>query len=391
MKRVITLCLIAAISLQLMACSVSGNRDAWIEEGKGKIGSTLDCGQFVVNGDVYSFPADIADWTEHGWHISNNYENKDTYKLERDYTSNEFELFNDEASSQYVTMEAINNGSEPELIEDCAINYLKIKMFDSKDNVQIVLPGGITCKSSKGDIIAAYGEPETEDDNTLGYEYTSSDDWIVAVEIRLIGDHPDQVRYYLSDKNWGYIGNAQDCERFVDNALKTSFYGDYTEYVKDNFDTEEGAQELYESEVEYYAEGVMYYLDIDYEIIDPAIADGFVELSRQVLSKFKWDAPVADLADGASYGTVELTMYPTDFLDIILEDAQAVADASADWTEDEYAENMLEAIKTKVDEISYKDPITKTYNVDLDNGIISSDDWAEIDDILMDIAEQSFV
>lgn len=388
MKRVITLCLIAAMSLQLMACSVPGlNGDAWIEEGKGKIGSTLDCGQFVVNGEVYSFPADIADWTEHGWHISNNYENKDTFKLESNVVSNEFELFNDEVSSQYVTMEAINHGAEPDLIENCAINYLKIKMSDSKDNVKIVLPGGITCKSTKDEIIAAYGEPVTEDDSTLSYEYTSSDDWIVDMEIRLIGEHPDQVRYYLSDKNWGYIGNAQDCERFVDNALKASFYGDYTEYVAENFDTEEGAQALYEMEIEYYAEGLMYYLDVDYEIIDSSIADGFREVSRQVLAKLKWDAPVADLADGASYGTVELTMYPTDFLDIILEDAQAVADAAADWTEDEYAENMLESIKPKVDEISYKDPITKTYNVDLDNGIISTDDWDEIDDILMNWVE----
>lgn len=385
MKRIMTLCLIAVMSLQLTACS--GNRDAWIEEGKGKIGSALDCGQFVVNGDVYSFPADIADWTEHGWHISNNYDNKNTFKLERDNTSNEFELFNDEAGSQYVTMEAVNLGTEPDLIENCAVNYLKIKMFDSKDNVQIVLPGGITCKSTKDDIVAAYGEPDAEDDSTLGYEYTSSDDWIVAVEIRLIGDHPDQVRYYLSDKNWGYIANAKDCEQFVDNALKTSFYGDYAAYVEGNFDTEEGAQELYEMEVAFYAEGLMYYLDIDYEIIDSAIADGFVEVSRQVLSKFKWDTPVSDLADGASYGTVELTMYPTDFLDIILEDAQTVANASADWTEDEYAENMLEAIKSKVDKISYKDPITRTYDVDLDNGIISANDWDEIDNILMDLGE----
>ena len=387
MKRVITLCLIAAMSLYLTACSVAGNGDAWIEEGKGKIGSTLDCGQFVVNDDVYSFPADIADWTENGWHISNNYDNKDTFKLESDNTSNEFELFNDEVSSQYVTMEAINLDAEPNLIENCAVNYLKIKMFDSKDNVKIVLPGGITCKSSKDDIIAAYGEPDEEDDSTLSYEYTSADDWIVAVEIRLIGDRPDQVRYYLSDKNWGYIGNAQDCERFVDSALKASFYGDYAEYVEGKFDTEEGSQALYEMEIEYYAEGLMYYLDIDYEIIDSAIADGFREVSKQVLAKLKWDAPVVDLADGASSGTVELTMYPTDFLDIILEDAQAVADNAADWTEDEYAENMLEAIKPMVDEISYRDPIIKTYNVDLDDGIISTDDWDEIDDILMDWAE----
>ena len=226
-----------------------------------------------------------------------------------------------------------------------------------------------------------------EDDSTYCYEYTSADGWIVEVGIRMFGETPDQIYYYLSDKNWGYIGNASDCEQFVDNALKASFYGDYTEYVADKFDTEEGAQALYEMEIEYYAEGLMYYLDVDYEVIDSAIADGFREVSKQVLAKFKWDAPVADLADGASSGKVTLTMYPTDYLDIILDDAQVVADNSADMTEDEYAEAMLEAIRPKVDEISYRDPIIKTYNVDLDDGIISSDDWDEIDDILMDWTE----
>ncbi len=80
-------------------------------------------------------------------------------------------------------------------------------------------------------------------------------------------------------------------------------------------------------------------------------------------------------------------MYPTDFLDIILEDAQAVADASADMTEDEYAENILNAIIPKVDEISYKDPVVGTYDIDLNDGVIDSDDWDEIDYILMDFAD----
>lgn len=91
------------------------------------------------------------------------------------------------------------------------------------------------------------------------------------------------------------------------------------------------------------------------------------------------------MEDGATRGEVELTMYPTDFLDIILEDAQAVADTAQ--TEEEYTANMLAAISPKVDEISYRDPIVKTYDVDIDNGVISSSDWDEIDDILMDFAE----
>ncbi len=169
--------------------------------------------------------------------------------------------------------------------------------------------------------------------------------------------------------------------------MKTSFYGDYANYVENKFDTEENAQALYESEIQYYAEGLMYYLDVDYESIDPTIAQGYYDLSAKVLAKFKWDTPVVDLPDGASYGSMELTMYPTDFLDIILEDAQAVADVSADMTEDEYAENMLNAITPKVDEISYKDPVVGTYDIDLNDGVIDSDDWDEIDYILMDFAD----
>lgn len=389
MKKIAALCLIAAMGLQLTACAgLGGNKDAWIEENTGKIGTTLDCGQFVVNGEVYSFPGDISDWLSSGWHISNNYENKDTFMLENNVESNEFELFNDEISSQYVSMLAINLEEEPAKIADCSIQYVEVKVSDDKDSSKLLLPGGITYKSTKEDVIAAYGDPvEIEDDRYLYYQYTTADDWDVNVEIEISAGVVDQVSYYLADSNWGYVGSAQDCIQFVDDALKTSFYGDYANYVENKFDTEENAQALYEAEIQYYAEGLMYYLDVDYESIDPTIAQSYYDLSAKVLAKFKWDTPVVDLPDGASYGSMELTMYPTDFLDIILEDAQAVADASADMTEDEYAENILNAIIPKVDEISYKDPVVGTYDIDLNDNVIDSDDWNEIDFILMDLAE----
>ena len=308
--------------------------------------------------------------------------------LENNVESNEFELFNDEISSQYVSMLAINLEEEPAKIADCSIQYVEVKVSDDKDSSKLLLPGGITYKSTKEDVIAAYGDPvEIEDDRYLYYQYTTADDWDVNVEIEISAGVVDQVSYYLADSNWGYVGSAQDCIQFVDDALKTSFYGDYANYVENKFDTEENAQALYEAEIQYYAEGLMYYLDVDYESIDPTIAQSYYDLSAKVLAKFKWDTPVVDLPDGASYGSMELTMYPTDFLDIILEDAQAVADASADMTEDEYAENILNAIIPKVDEISYKDPVVGTYDIDLNDGVIDSDDWDEIDYILMDFAD----
>lgn len=385
MKKLAALCLIAAMGLQLTACSGIGNSSAWIEEGTAKIGATLDCGQFVVNGDVYSFPAGISDWTGNGWHISNNYDNKDSFELEAGVMSNEFEVFNDEADSQYVRMCALNLGSEPAKLESCTTDALKLKLSENKNDIKAVLPGGITSKSTMEDIIAAYGEPAQKDDNTICYTYTGKDDLIIEVEFRFPSETADQVVYTISEDNWGAIRNAEECSQFVDDALKTSFYNDYERYVANNFDTAESAQELYDSEVEYYVQGLMYYLDIEYETADEATLGQFRELTKKIFAKFKWDTPVVSLEDGASKGEVELTMYPTDFLDIILEDAQTVADTAQ--TEEEYVAGMLEAISPKVDEISYRDPVTNTYEIDIDNGVVSSEDWDEIDDILMDFAE----
>lgn len=282
MKKIAALCLIAVMGLHLTACG-GGNNSAWIEEGTGKIDATLDCGQFVVNGDVYSFPAGISDWTSNGWHISNNYENKDSFELESNILSNEFELFNDEHDSQYVRMCALNLGTEPAKLEDCTTDCLKLKLTEGKDDIRVVLPGGITCKSTRDDIIAAYGEPEETDDDFLTYTYTGKDDLEIIVEFRFPTETADQVVYTISDDNWGAIHNAEDCSQFVDDALRTSFYCDYERYVENKFDTAESAQALYDSEVEYYVQGLMYYLDIDYETTDDAVIEQFRDLSKKSL------------------------------------------------------------------------------------------------------------
>ena len=386
MKKIAALCFLAVMGLQLTACSVGADKNAWIEEDKAKIGTTLDCGQFVVDGTVYSFPADVADWTNNGWHISNNYENKDSFLLESSVFSNEFELFNDENKDEYVGMCAINLGAEPAKIEESAIDMLKISTSQNDRDPKLVLPGGITYNSTKEDIIAAYGTPVEEDEDglLLYYTYTGKDDLEVIVELRVFGDTLNRVVYSLSEDNWGSIKNEDECSQFIDDALKTSFYCDYARYVENKFDTEENALMLYETEVEYYTQGLMYYLDIDYDTADDATLEGFREATKQIFKKFKWDAPVVNLT-GDTWGEVELTMYPTDFLDIILEDAQQVADTAE--TEEDYNAGMLAVVTSKIDSISYREPVIKTYDIDIDDGVITTEDWDEIDDILMDFSE----
>lgn len=412
MKKLAVMSLCAVLCFQLTACG--GGRDSVVkqdtdsssdadsksddkeekedkedkEEASSAVSGDLESGEILIDGEKYVFPSDISDWTGDGWHISNLYENADTFELESNVESNEFEVFNDEKDSEYVTMCAINLGVEPTKIEESVTSYLKLDLAGGKKGLKIELPGGIGRDSGKEDIVEAYGEPVEEEENTLYYSYTNEDDLDIAVALSLDGNGVYEAVYALADSNWGSVANADECMHFIDDALKTSFYGDYKDYVENKFDTEEGATQLYEDEVTYYGQGLMYYLGIDYEAVSGEIADGFYDISRVVLAKFKWDEPVVDLPDGATVGSVELTMYPTDFLDIIVEDADVLAVAeNSELSLDEYAQGMLDAITPLVDEISYKDPVTKTYTIDTDDTVVSADDWENIDDILMDLAE----
>ena len=385
MKKLAFLGLCAVLCFQMTACGGPSAAQTQKEEAMALLSSDkLESGEFVVDGTKYQFPDDVSKWLEGGWHISNRYDNTDTFELEYNVESSTFEMYNDEKTSEYVSRCVINLGMEPIKIQDALVSYIEVDLSKAKDAMYVMLPGGITCESTKEDVKNAYGEPDEEDEYYFLYSYTNADDLDIMVQIDFM-ETVCTVTYALADSNWGSVTNAEECASFIDDALKTSFYGDYASYVENKFDTEEGAQILYEGEVEYYANSLMYYLDVDYENVSEEIAAGFYDVAREVLGKVKWDMPVVDLPDGANYGSFDITLYPTDFLYIILDDAQAVADSGVEG--DEYAQGMLDAVKAKVGEVSYLDPVTMTYDIDLDDGVVETEDWNEIDDILMDFME----
>ena len=57
---------------------------------------------------------------------------------------------------------AINLGMEPKKIEESTVSYLEVDLSNAKDALYVVLPGGITCDSTKEDVKNAYGEPDEE-------------------------------------------------------------------------------------------------------------------------------------------------------------------------------------------------------------------------------------
>ncbi len=404
MRKVAVLGMCALICSQLVACGAK--KDVWIETGTSMIGTNIDGGEIVIEGTSYTFPCEMSDLLNNGWHISNNYDNKDSFELESFEGSNTFEMYNED-SSKYIVVGAINMESESAKLADCSVESLKVLFSSQKDGLQVVLPSGISYKSTPDDVKAAYGEPDVVDDKEEIYYYNFNDknDMICTAEITFVGDTIHSAKYYLSDDNWGSINSAEDCSQFVDDALKTSFYGDYARYVENKFDTEEAAIALYESEIEYYAESLMYFLGINTEVVDQAIIDQFYAISKDILLKTKWDEPVVELyGESSPLGTLTLTLYPLDFINIIVDDATTVNDDFAakhagtnfdalsdeEWAvlENEYANNILEAITPRVAEVSYLDPVEKTYDIDIDDQILNDDEWNEIDDIIMGFVEE---
>lgn len=232
MKKLALLGLCAILCLQVTACGGPGAAQKQKEEAMALLSSDkLESGEFVMDGTKYQFPDDVSKWLEGGWHISNRYDNTDTFELEYNVESSEFEVFNDEKTSEYVSMCVINLGMEPIKIDEALVSYLDVDLSKAKDAMYVVLPGGITCDSTREDVKNAYGEPTEEGEDYFQYTYTNADGLDIIIEIDFI-DTAHSVTYALADSNWGSVTNAEECAQFIDDALKASFYGDYASYVE---------------------------------------------------------------------------------------------------------------------------------------------------------------
>lgn len=394
MKKLTLAGICLGMSVMMTACGVN---DEWIAKGTEMVDSELSSSEVYINGTVYTFPCDMSYWLNTGWHISNSYDNKDDFELEPGMESTEFELFND--NKQFVKVTALNLSDENATVEKCMVSSLEIAVEDFK----AVLPSGVTTKSTSEDIKAVYGEPASIEGTAMYYEYTNAEDWICQIELDVDGNKKPltTVKYTLTDDNWG--GSEEDVRTYIDTALRVSFYGDYTDYVANLYDTEENASALYESEVAYYAESLMYYLDIDSSVLDETAIKSYYKIAEVVLNQAKWEISDMQYDENDLTGTMELTLYPVDFLYIIDNDADMViaefqskysninpdncTDEELAAIEQDYADMMLEALNVRAAETKVSEPIVKTYDIDYIQGVVTEDDWNEIDDILMGFDE----
>lgn len=402
-KKSLTVALCIVLCMGITACGIGeetkrSSKD--ISKDAEKIGDDITCGEFVLNGKVYSFPMKLSEFTNDGWDISKEFKES---KLEAGSFSDTFEIYNGN-SKKYLTISLYNNTDDSADINDCLIYSLYIRNND----FNVTYPGGLTKTSSADDITKAYGEGSNDDkdDNIKRvYSFNGNNDINCLVELTASTDenskHPFTSAEYYIRWNKGNLSSDERCRLYFDTAMKASFYGEFDEYVDAEFDTLKNAEELYNSEMEYYAEALMYYVDIDSSVVDEDIYNQFVEIAKNVLSKTKWSIDELEV-DNVYNGKITITLFPTNFFELIETPVNNAIDEfnekngdvdyedidSAEYTklENEYAENVLSKIKDLADEVALSTSVTISYDIDA-LFILTDENWEEIDDIIMDISE----
>lgn len=400
-KKVFILFMCLSICFALGACSLG---DGWIDDAAKEMGNSITTGEIYIDGDVFTFPMNVSDFLDKGWHLSKSYSNIETYELEPDNYSTEFEIWKDDI---YVKVSAINMSDKNATVKDCMVQSLKV----TETKVDFVLPGGLSKRSSMSDVEDKYGKAdktEAEKDylENWTYDFSSKDGYSCQVKLEIWND--GKATYPLSSVTYnltaisGDVSLEETVRTFVDSAMKTSYCNDYKEYVGNLYDTEQGAQELYLAEVDYYTAYLLWYVDVNSDYITEDIKNQFTDIAKTVLSKAKWEIGDIDVDEKSETGTLTLEIYPISYTELIDEKVDAVIDiynakyANTDFdsmsdeeyaeVEIEYANMILEAIKGIENDTTNAGKVIKEYEITGDS-ILTDDQWEEIDDLIMGISK----
>jgi len=407
------LCFVMILAMGFVGCSgldFEVDDEKFIEESAAKISDEITSGQFVIDGVIYQFPMPLKDWLDNGWHVSSTYDNAADFRLDPYYTSNQFELF-DEENKDYVQLTVYNDSDKAAPIEECMVYSLRM----STSEVDVVFPKGMTKRNNPEDILAAYGEPDAKGDSKNDLEaiyYFSDELGQCYVELDVIDNDYTENPFYRvyfgmisAEEYWNMTvaqkGVEETAEFCFDAAMKASFYADFEAYSEMSMDSLEGAQELYDTEVEYFTECLLYYIDITEEYITADVRNRVNAVSKEVLSKVKWDVKSVDV-NAFNEGTITVTLYPTDFFYIIDEemfvaldafntkyfdvDYETISQEEYDALEKEYTEQMVAVLEKNAALAGTLEPIECTYEVNLEDGFHLSDGaWDDVDDRIMDL------
>lgn len=418
MKKVVAVLLCMAMLVSISGCSgvlttavnalVSVFKDDDAEKEAKMISGEITSGQFVLDGVVYEFPMDLKYWLDNGWHTPENYENKDEFRMKSGLTSMKFELSN--KSGDYVWVSVMNNSLTDAKVEDCMVSSVYIPM----DKFNVTLPQGISKKSKLSEAVEVYGESEGDEAVRAKYSYKSDNTWECCVELDVSEGGSQEsaitgVSYYLvtfsnlMEKMIDEKGAEETCEFFVNTMMNASYKMDFEDYLNYRFSEYREADVVYQNEVDYFASYLMYYADADKKYVTSSQDKRFKEIAKKILKNAKWEVKDVSLKQDRT-GTLTIDIYPTNFRELTYEEARDAVDnyyakykgvdfnalSNEEYTKIEqgYIDTVLAVFEKHASSVGTLSPVTKTYDVDLQNGVLTEEQWYEIDDCIMNIMSE---
>ncbi|MBR4085317.1 MAG: hypothetical protein IKK33_13675 [Lachnospiraceae bacterium] len=169
---IFVLIFIVIIALNVFSLMKKGNKSTLhaseeeIEEAVGQMGDGIMDGGFYLDGKVYQLPVTVADMAESGWLIEETL-NMKYEKFPANTVTNSMNVHNSNDKQKIISVVLINPYEEEQALDDVFIEHLSMGTFTAN---KVVLPQGITWKSTLEEVKKAYGEPAKESGDSLVYE-----------------------------------------------------------------------------------------------------------------------------------------------------------------------------------------------------------------------------
>lgn len=193
---------------------------------------------------------------------------------------------------------------------------------------------------------------------------------------------------------------ATEYTDYIEAAMDAAYYGDNVRYVKLADTTIVDAQKLYKNTIAYLAESIMLYNDVSSEYITEETVQKYNDLAKRALTKTKYTVNDAKKVDGIYQ--IKIEIQPIDiwkstydeveeYIEKFNEKYPSYENMSEEEilnAEDEYAKGVLEIITPHVENMTYKDTVSKIVEISYDDdGLygIPEEDWNDIDDYVMGI------
>lgn len=161
---------------------------------------------FTLNGDTYTLPCKVTDFTENGWDLGGGTLDANKYARTIGFYK---------GGSEYVTFEVMND-TEEDGVELANLKVVSVKVeqnFADAEGNEFVTADGLRLGMTLDEVKALYGEPSTEKSSYIGYHFQKQYE---TDALRGLGN-----AYIGEDSLYLYRGSDSDTV----NRIELQFFG----------------------------------------------------------------------------------------------------------------------------------------------------------------------